>query len=97
MPTFIGLFNWTDEGIRTARESVERAGAGRQLAESMGGSIREIYWTLGPFDLVAVADFPDEETAAAFGVALAQQGKVRSTTLRAFSQEEIGGVLGKLG
>ena len=48
MPTYISLINWTDQGVRNARQTVERAQAGAELAQRMGGNVTGTYWTVGP-------------------------------------------------
>jgi len=97
MATFVSLIGWTDQGIRNFRETLDRAAAASAAAEKMGGSIREIHWTLGPYDLVVVSEFPDDETATAFALGLGSLGNVRTTTLRAFSAEEMKGIIAKAG
>ncbi|NED97799.1 GYD domain-containing protein [Phytoactinopolyspora alkaliphila] len=97
MPTFISLINWTNDGIRNSKETVDRAKAAAKLAERMGGSLKDVYWTVGEYDIVAIADFPDDETGTAFLLAIGSQGNLRSATLRAFTAEEMTGVLEKLG
>jgi uncharacterized protein with GYD domain len=93
MPTYISLINWTEKGIAAFKETLDRAEAGKQLAASFGGSLKEIYWTIGPYDIVALSEAPDDETATAFALALGAQGNVRTTTLRAFSGEEMRGII----
>lgn len=95
MATYVSLISWTDQGIRGFRDTVDRAEAGKQLAAAFGGSLREIYWTLGPYDLVAISEAPDDETATAFALALSSQGNVRTTTMRAFSAEEMRGIVAR--
>jgi uncharacterized protein with GYD domain len=97
MPTYISLINWTDKGVGAFKETVDRAEAGKQLAGEFGGSLKEIYWTIGPYDVVAVSEAPDDESATAFALALASQGNVRTTTLRAFDAYEMRGIIAKTG
>jgi uncharacterized protein with GYD domain len=97
MPTYISLINFTDQGIRTVTETTQRASAARQLATRMGGDMTGIYWTVGPYDIVTVSDFPDGETATAFLLGLGAQGNIRTTTMRAYTVDEMTGILGKLG
>jgi uncharacterized protein with GYD domain len=59
--------------------------------------MKDLYWTLGPHDVVAIAEAPDDETATAFALAAGAQGSIRSTTLRAFDREEVKGILAKVG
>jgi uncharacterized protein with GYD domain len=93
--TYISLINYTDQGIRTVKDTVDRAEAAKQLASGMGGTLTTIYWTLGSYDLVAVSEAPDDETATAFALALGGQGNIRTTTLRAFDAAEMRGILAK--
>ena len=97
MPTYVSLINWTDKGVAEFRDSVDRAEAGKELAGKFGGSLKDIYWTIGPYDIVTISEAPDDETATAFALALASQGNVRTTTLRAFSADEMRGVISRAG
>jgi uncharacterized protein with GYD domain len=95
MPKYISLINWTDQGIRNFKESADRAKAAGAVAEKMGGKILETFWTLGPYDVVSIAEFPDDETGEAYLLSIGSQGNVRTTTLRAFDAEEIGRILSR--
>jgi uncharacterized protein with GYD domain len=96
MPTFISLINWTDQGIHAFDESLQRSAAAKELAQRFGGSLDDTYWTVGQYDLVAIATFPDDETATAFMLALGSQGNVRTQTLRAFNAEEMAAITKKI-
>jgi uncharacterized protein with GYD domain len=96
VPLYISLLNWTDEGVRSVKETQDRANAAGELAERLGGSLKDVYWTIGPYDVVAISEFPDDETATAFLYAIAGTGAIRTTSLRAFSRDEIGSVLAKM-
>jgi uncharacterized protein with GYD domain len=97
MPTYISLINWTDQGIRTFGESVGRADAAKQAAQRLGGTLRETYWTVGAYDIVAVSEFPDDESGTAFLLQLGALGNVRTTTLRAYDAGEMAGILARIG
>lgn len=47
MPTYVMLLNWTDQGIRTAKETITRATAARQTAQTLGARVTANYWTQG--------------------------------------------------
>jgi uncharacterized protein with GYD domain len=96
MATYIILANWTQQGIQDFRGTVDRGDAARGAIEQLGGSLQALYWTVGPYDVVAIADFPDEETATAFALRLGSRGNVRTTTLRAFDIDEMRSIIGKL-
>jgi uncharacterized protein with GYD domain len=97
MPTFVSLINWTDQGVSRVKDTVARSEDAKRAASAMGGSIRDIFWTVGPYDLVTIADFPDDATATAFLLALSSGGNVRTTTLRAYCADEMGQIIAKLG
>ena len=95
MAKYVLLLNWTDQGIHEYQDSAKRAERVSEWARNLGGNLREVYWTLGPYDVVAMADFPDDEAATAFGLKSASLGTVRSTTLRAFDKDEIQAIIGR--
>jgi len=90
------LANFTDQGIRNVKDSVKRAETFREAAKSAGVSVKEVYWTLGQYDLVITAEAKDEMAATALGLALAKAGNVRTQTLRAFGANEMTEILGKV-
>ena len=96
MPTYVSLLKWTEQGIRNAKETVERGEQARRAAEQMGGRLPTILWTQGAYDVVLVAEFPDDETATAYLLGLGRLGNVRSETLRAFTAEEMRRILQKV-
>ena len=97
MPTYIALLDWTDQGVQNFRDTVDRYEAASERFEALGVSFKDIYWTLGSHDIVAVLDAPDGETLAAAMLAVAGQGNIRTTTLRALSADEMRGVIEKAG
>ena len=95
MPTYISLINFTEKGVAGFKDTVDRAEAGKALAGAFGGALKEIYWTLGPYDIVAISEAPDDESATAFALTLASQGNVRTTTMRAFDAGEMRAIIAK--
>jgi uncharacterized protein with GYD domain len=96
MPTFVVLTSFTDQGIKNVKQTIERADAFKQMATKSGASIKEIYWTLGSRDIIAICEAPDDETATALSLSVASRGNVRSETLRAFSLGEMQKIMGKM-
>jgi uncharacterized protein with GYD domain len=95
MATFISLFSYTDQGIRNIKESPKRADAFKAMAKKLGVTVKEIYWTLGHYDLVVVLDGDDEAVTSAL-LKVGSLGNVRSETLRAFSAAEMGQIFGNI-
>jgi uncharacterized protein with GYD domain len=88
--------NWTDQGIANVKDTMNRYQAAKQLVESKGGKFESIYWTAGPYDIVAITGVPDEETGTAINLQLAAAGNVRTLTMRAFSEGEMTGIIEKI-
>ena len=97
MATHIVLMSWTDQGIKDFQGSPSRADVGREEMEKLGVSRREIYWTIGPYDVVIIVDAPDEESLAAALLRIGAAGNVRTTTLRAFTRDEFTRIVTKTG
>ena len=97
MARFVVLMDWTEQGIKTAKDSPQRARQAREAFRAKGVEIEHIWWTLGSHDLVAVASAPDGLDLAAVLLALGGAGNLRTTTLRAFDEAEFGEVLSRLG
>ncbi len=95
MFTFVALLNWTDQGVKAYKDTVARAAAANGLAARFGGRIVSIWWTIGPYDLVAVTEFPDGELMTAFAVALGAVGNVRTTTMRAFDADAMAAIVAR--
>ncbi len=96
MPTYIALFNYTEQGIKNMKGTPERVLAARQALEYIGGRVHGYRLTLGEYDAVVTVEAPDDETYATFILNLAAQGNVRTTTLKAFGEEESFRIFGNL-
>lgn len=96
MPTYLALLNFTDQGIRTVKDTTKRAAAVREMAAGAGMNMKEIYWTLGQYDIAVIFEAPDDTSMTAFGLALGAAGNVRSQTLRAFTASEMDAILNKM-
>lgn len=96
MATFIVLSNFTAQGVTNVKQTVERAEAFKQLAKKVGATVKDIYWTLGSHDVIAICEAPDDETATALSLSVAMRGNVKGETLRAFSLDEMTAVLKKM-
>jgi uncharacterized protein with GYD domain len=58
MPIYISLVSFTEQDVKNFHDTVRRAEDARGLIEQHGGQLRQIFWTLGEYDLVSVAEFP---------------------------------------
>ncbi len=96
MPTYIMLLNWTDQGVRNVKDSPQRLDAFKQALQQAGGQLKGFYMVTGPYDMIGIAEAPDEETMAKVGLAAAAQGSIRAITLRAFTEDEYRNIIGAL-
>ena len=93
MPTYISLVQFTDKGIRAAKDTTHRVADWAAKVESREVSIKQMYWTLGQYDQVCVFEAPNDETAAAVLLAADMLGNIRTQTLRAFTAPEMEKIL----
>ena len=96
MATYIVLLNFTDQGIRNIKQSPERRKAAHAEAEKLGIKVKDSYSTMGAYDVVLVADAPNDEAITAWVLSRGSQGNTRSQTLRAFSADELNNILAKI-
>jgi uncharacterized protein with GYD domain len=78
MPTYIGLTKWTDQGIRKVKETTKRAKDLQEMAAKMNVKVKEIYWTMGRYDVVVVMEAPDDEAISRLTLGLGMLGNVKT-------------------
>jgi len=96
MPTYVVLYKFTDAGAKNVKGTVQRANESRAENERRGFKVHGLYWTQGQYDMVAVVEAPDEQAMLAGLFNIASAGNVRSETLRAFTEAEMGAVIQKM-
>jgi uncharacterized protein with GYD domain len=96
MPTYITLLNWTEQGMGKIKASPKRLDAGRKAFKKAGCELKDVYLTMGPYDLVCTLEAPDGETAARAILSLGAEGNVRTLTLPAFTEDEYRKIIGSL-
>jgi uncharacterized protein with GYD domain len=96
LPRYVVLVNWTEQGIRNVKETLQRTDSGGEIAEKHGLTLEQAYWTVGPYDMVTIFEAPDDEALSAHLLEIGSLGNVRTTTLRAYNEEEMSGILQRL-
>ena len=96
MPTYIAMLRYTQQGISSAKNAPARIDAAREAYKKAGGELKAIYLTLGQYDLVAIAEMPNDEAVARMALALGIQGNIRTETMRAFTEAEFKKIVGTL-
>jgi uncharacterized protein with GYD domain len=97
MPTYIVLANFTDQGIRNVKDTTKRAEAFKKQAEKLGATVKDFYWTMGPYDAVTILEAPGGAAVMELLFRVGALGNVRTQTVRAFSRDEISQITKKLG
>lgn len=95
MATYITLVNFTDQGIRSVKESPNRAEAFKGLAAKLGLEIKGMYWTTGAYDLVTITEGSEEAAMTAL-LTLGSQGNVRTQVLQAFGADQMKKFIAKM-
>jgi uncharacterized protein with GYD domain len=88
MPTYIALLKWTPQGVSRIKDSPSRLDAGRAAFKTAGIEMKEVFMTMGRYDLICVLEAPDDETLAKGMLGLGSQGNVATETLKAFTEDE---------
>ncbi len=83
MPTYVALVTYTERGLQAVRESPKRLDAAKALLKEMGGEMRQVFMTMGEFDLLFIYEAVDDATAARFTLSLGMLGNVRTRTMKA--------------
>jgi uncharacterized protein with GYD domain len=94
MATYILLTQWTDQGIKNVKASPKRADDARAMAKKFGVEWKNLFMTMGAYDLVLTVEAPDDQALAKYVVSLGSQGNVRTTTLKAFPEAEYRAIIG---
>jgi len=96
MGTYVWLLSYTDQGIRAVKDTVKRADAVKERAKTYGVTVKELLWTQGQYDAVAILEAPDELAVTTLGLSIGALGNVRTQTLRAFSAADIKTAIDKM-
>jgi uncharacterized protein with GYD domain len=88
MPTYVILASLTDQGARTMHDLGRRIENARATFREYGAEMKALYFAMGVYDYVVVAEAPDDETITRVSLVVSSQGNVRTNSFRVFSEEE---------
>jgi uncharacterized protein with GYD domain len=88
MPIYVGLYKFTEQGRRDIKTTSDRVELVKGMVEKMGVKVLGQYITMGEYDLVTIAEAPDDEAIARVAALVLARGNVTTTTMRAFTPEE---------
>lgn len=95
MATYISLINFTDQGIRSVKDSPARAEAAKALAAKLGVTMKSMYYTIGSHDMVVTVEGSDEAVTS-FLLKTGSLGNVKTNTMRAYTVEEFARAVGNM-
>ena len=96
MGTYVVLSNFTEQGIRNVKDTLKRADAFKELAKTYGVTVKELFWTQGQYDVVAILEAPDELAVMTLNLSNGALGNIRTQTLRAFSAADTKAAVDKM-
>jgi uncharacterized protein with GYD domain len=96
MSTYIMLVNFTNEGMKTVKETGNRIEGANKTIASMGGKVIGVYGTMGQYDVVRIVEMPDDDSMAALLLRLGSGGLMRTTTLKAWPINDFVKIIGKI-
>lgn len=91
MAKYLFQASYVGDGIKglLAEGATSRVDHVEKLITGLGGTIEAFYFSFGDDDVVAIGDFPDHETAAAFSLAVNASGAVKIKTTVLMTPEEV--------
>jgi len=96
MATYVSLIRYTDQGIRSIKESPARLDAAKKAFQAAGGEIKQFYLAMGKYDIVIISEGPSDEVAAAITLGLGSLGNIRTETMRVFPEAEFRKIVGSI-
>lgn len=95
MPHYVALLDWTEQGIRNVKETIKRAENAKAMARKLGGKL-DVWYTLGEHDIVSLIEMPNDEAYNKLALWLGIQGNIRTTSLKAWTQDEMSKLIDEL-
>jgi uncharacterized protein with GYD domain len=91
MPKYLIEASLTTQGVKGVQSEggTARREAVTKAVESAGGKLESFYFAFGDRDVYVVADFPDNESAAAMALAVNSSGAVATRTVALLTPEEV--------
>ena len=96
MATYLVLWNWTEQGLRSFKDSPKRVEAFEQLVKKNGGRVVQFLYTIGKYDGATIIEAPSDEAFLKIALNLGSLGNVRTTTLKAWSASEAAKVINQV-
>ena len=96
MATYCVLASFTEQGVRNAKDSPQRAEAFKEMARKCGVTVKDLYWAQGQYDVVTLLEAPDDLAVTSLALSIGALGNVRTQTLRLFSAGDMKAIIEKM-
>ena len=96
MATYCVLASFTEQGVRGAKDSPQRAEAFKEMARKCGVTVKDLYWAQGQYDVVTLLEAPDDLAVTSLALSVGALGNVRTQTLRLFSAGDMKAIIEKM-
>jgi uncharacterized protein with GYD domain len=96
MPTYLTLGKYTAQGFQNIKDAPKRAAAFKEVAQKAGVTIKALHWLAGDYDLMVLAEAPDEQSMIALGLGVSKLGNVVGTRHRVIDDAELEKILAKV-
>jgi len=99
MPKYLLQVSYTAEGAKGLLKDggSKRRSAARALVESLGGKLEALYYAFGDTDVFAIADMPDNVSAAAASLTIGASGALTTKVTVLLTPEDIDAAVKKSG
>lgn len=91
MPKYMVQASYVDEGLKglIKEGGTKRREAVAQVIESMGGTLESFYYAFGDYDVVGVAEMPDNVSSVAFSLMVNASGVINAKTTVLLTPEDV--------
>jgi uncharacterized protein with GYD domain len=96
MATYCVLGSFTDQGVRNAKDSPNRAEAFKEMAGKCGVTVKDVYWAQGQYDIVTILEASGDLAVTSLALSAGALGNVRTQTLRLFSPGDMKAIIDKM-
>jgi uncharacterized protein with GYD domain len=94
MATYVFLVTYTQTGIESVKESPKRLEGAKALLKSLGCELKSFFLLLGRYDVMYIVEAPNDEAIAKAALVLSSSGRIKTETIRAFTEDEYRTLIG---
>jgi uncharacterized protein with GYD domain len=97
MATYVLLVKLTDKGAADIANVPERIDQSVKAWQEVGGRNLNVLLTMGEYDYCCIGEAPSDDVVMKFVFKLAKRGNVRTSTMKAFSKDQVSELLKGIG